>query len=100
VTRSLLPGYSHHNNTKSISNHKQSGIDFVLTIVGDGKKYASMARFSKKFKIADQVVFTGRVFKCNYPYCSEFKFLSKYANNRRYQPHYLKPWHNTYPIRN
>jgi glycosyltransferase involved in cell wall biosynthesis len=67
VTRSLLPEYSHQTILKAFQIINQSGIDFVLTIVGDGKQLCYLQDLAKNLKIADQVVFTGRVSNTKLP---------------------------------
>lgn len=61
VTRSLLPEYSHDVILKSFAIINQRGIDFVLTIIGDGKQLITLQDLAKKLKIEDKVLFTGRI---------------------------------------
>ncbi|TRX39186.1 glycosyltransferase [Flavobacterium restrictum] len=61
VTRSLLPEYSHDIILKSFGILNQRGIDFVLTIVGDGKQLQPLQELAKTLKIEDKVLFTGRI---------------------------------------
>ncbi|MDG2431267.1 glycosyltransferase [Flavobacterium sp.] len=67
VTRSLLPEYSHDIILKAFEIVNQSGIDFVLTIIGDGRKFPCINALTKKLKIADKVVFTGRISNTELP---------------------------------
>lgn len=61
VTRSLLPEYRHDVILKSFSQLKRDGIDFALTIVGDGTQLRNLKDLAKKLNIEKQVVFTGRI---------------------------------------
>lgn len=61
VTRSLLPEYRHEVILKAFAILNQNGLDFVLTIVGDGKKLNSLRELVKNLKIEDKVIFTGRI---------------------------------------
>ena len=61
VTRSLLPEYSHEIILKSFGILNQKGIDFTLTIVGDGQELTVLKDLTKKLNIEDKVYFTGRI---------------------------------------
>jgi glycosyltransferase involved in cell wall biosynthesis len=67
VTRSLLPEYSHDTILKAFAIINQSGIDFVLTIIGDGKQSRYLQELAKKLKIDHKVVFTGRLANTDLP---------------------------------
>ncbi|HEX9151129.1 MAG TPA: glycosyltransferase [Flavobacterium sp.] len=61
VTRSLLPEYRHSIILKSFALLNQRGIDFVLTIIGDGTQLATLKDLTKKLNIENKVNFTGRI---------------------------------------
>jgi glycosyltransferase involved in cell wall biosynthesis len=61
VTRSLLPEYRHDIILKAFSILNQKGIDFVLTIVGNGKQLPTLKQLAQHLNIADKVIFTGRI---------------------------------------
>lgn len=61
VTRSLLPEYRHDTILKAFSVLNQKGIDFVLTIVGNGKQLIALKQLAQNLNIADKVIFTGRI---------------------------------------
>jgi glycosyltransferase involved in cell wall biosynthesis len=61
VTRSLLPEYRHNVIVKSFGLLHKKGINFVLTIVGDGPQLQNLKDLVKKLNIEDKVVFTGRI---------------------------------------
>ena len=61
VTRSLLPEYRHDIILKSFAILNQKGIDFVLTIIGDGTQLFALKELAKKLNIGDKVNFTGRI---------------------------------------
>jgi len=61
VTRSLLPEYRHDIILKSFAILDQKGIDFVLTIIGDGTQLPMLKNLAKKLKIEDKVNFSGRI---------------------------------------
>lgn len=67
VTRSLLPEYRHDVILKSFSQLKREGIDFALTIVGDGTQLRNLKDLAKKLNIEKQVVFTGRIKNTDLP---------------------------------
>jgi glycosyltransferase involved in cell wall biosynthesis len=61
VTRSLNTEYRHNIILKAFSLLNQKGIDFELTIVGDGKKLDQLKELAKEFNIENKVTFTGRI---------------------------------------
>lgn len=61
VTRSLMPEYRHDVILKAFSILNQEGIDFELTIVGDGKQLPLLKELATKLKIENKVNFTGRI---------------------------------------
>ncbi|WP_396170337.1 glycosyltransferase family 4 protein [Flavobacterium sp.] len=61
VTRSLMPEYSHDVILQAFRILSQRGIDFELTIVGDGKLLPMLKELATKLAIADKVYFTGRI---------------------------------------
>jgi glycosyltransferase involved in cell wall biosynthesis len=61
VTRSLLSDYRHETILQAFYLVKQKGIDFTLTIVGDGIKLEYLKDLTKKLQIEDKVIFTGRI---------------------------------------
>ncbi|MGK4569179.1 glycosyltransferase [Flavobacterium sp. 3HN19-14] len=61
VTRSLQPEYRHETILKAFDIINQKGIDFVLTIVGDGTELKNLKKLAKNLKISDKVHFTGRI---------------------------------------
>ena len=61
VTRSLLPEYRHDIILKSFAILNQKGIDFVLTIIGDGSQLSKLKDLAKDLGIKDKVNFTGRI---------------------------------------
>ncbi|TRX04631.1 glycosyltransferase [Flavobacterium gawalongense] len=61
VTRSLLPEYRHAIILKSFAILNQKGIDFVLTIIGEGTQLSTLKDLSKKLNIENKVNFTGRI---------------------------------------
>ena len=61
VTRSLLPEYSHKTILKAFAILHQKGIDFSLTIIGDGNQLITLKELAKKLKIDSKVNFTGRI---------------------------------------
>jgi glycosyltransferase involved in cell wall biosynthesis len=67
VTRSLMPEYSHDIILKAFSIINQKGIDFHLTIVGDGKLLPMLKELAKKLKIENKVNFTGRILNTKLP---------------------------------
>ena len=61
VTRSLMPEYSHDVILQAFWILSQRGIDFELTIVGDGKLLPQLRELVTKLKIKNKVNFTGRI---------------------------------------
>ncbi len=61
VTRSLTSDYRHDIILKAFSIINQKGIDFELTIVGDGKELLKLKELARKLKIEKKVNFTGRI---------------------------------------
>jgi glycosyltransferase involved in cell wall biosynthesis len=61
VTRSLMPEYRHEIILKAFGILHQKGIDFNLTIVGDGEQLPMLKNLSKKLKLEKKVNFTGRI---------------------------------------
>ncbi|MFV5695039.1 glycosyltransferase [Flavobacterium sp. LB3P122] len=61
VTRSLLPEYRHDIILKSFALLNQKGIDFLLTIIGDGTQLSNLKNLAKKLNIQNKVNFTGRI---------------------------------------
>jgi glycosyltransferase involved in cell wall biosynthesis len=61
VTRSLTSDYRHNIIIKAFGILYQKGIDFELTIVGDGKELSNLKDLAKKLKIENKVNFTGRI---------------------------------------
>jgi glycosyltransferase involved in cell wall biosynthesis len=67
VTRSLLPEYRHDIILKSFAILNQKGIDFVLTIIGDGTQLSALKELAKKLNIENKVNFTGRILNTALP---------------------------------
>ncbi|HSN49570.1 MAG TPA: glycosyltransferase, partial [Flavobacterium sp.] len=61
VTRSLTSDYRHDIILKAFEILYQKGIDFELTIIGDGKELSNLKELAKKVKIENKVNFTGRI---------------------------------------
>ncbi len=61
VTRSLLSEYRHSTILKAFGILNESGVDFKLTIVGDGAQLPALKALSKKLNIEHKVDFTGRI---------------------------------------
>ncbi|KVV15957.1 glycosyltransferase [Flavobacterium sp. TAB 87] len=61
VTRSLQPEYRHDNILKAFSIVNKKGIDFSLTIVGDGSRLNNLKALAKELHIENKVIFTGRI---------------------------------------
>ncbi|PKH67751.1 glycosyl transferase family 1 [Flavobacterium sp. ALD4] len=61
VTRSLLPEYRHDVILKSFGLLNKKGVDFTLTIIGDGKQLPNLKYLAKKLNIEKKVFFTGRI---------------------------------------
>ncbi len=61
VTRSLQPEYRHDSILKAFGILNQKGIDFSLTIVGDGTRLQFLKDLAKELQIENKVIFTGRI---------------------------------------
>jgi glycosyltransferase involved in cell wall biosynthesis len=61
VTRSLMPEYRHDVILQAFRILNQRGIDFELTIVGDGKLLPTLKELATKLNIENKVNFTGRI---------------------------------------
>ena len=61
VTRSLMSEYRHDVILKAFGIINQKGIDFKLTIVGDGKLLLQLRELATKMNIESKVNFTGRI---------------------------------------
>jgi len=61
VTRSLQPEYRHDSILKAFGILSQKGIDFSLTIVGDGTRLQYLKDLARELQIENKVIFTGRI---------------------------------------
>ena len=61
VTRSLSAEYKHDIALKAFAILNEKGIDFQLTIVGDGPRLSALKELAKKLKIETKIIFTGRI---------------------------------------
>ncbi len=61
VTRALMSEYRHEVILKAFGLLNQKGIDFKLTIVGDGKLYNQLKQLAQELHIEHKVEFTGLV---------------------------------------
>ncbi len=61
VTRSLQTVYRHNCILKAFAILNEKGIDFSLTIVGDGIRLSNLQNLAKELAIEDKVIFTGRI---------------------------------------
>lgn len=61
VTRSLQPEYRHDSILKAFGILHQKGIDFSLTIVGNGTRLQFLKDLAKELEIENKVIFTGRI---------------------------------------
>ena len=61
VTRSLLLEYRHDIILKAFAILNQNGVDFVLTIIGDGTQLLKLKTLAKRLNIENKVNFTGRI---------------------------------------
>lgn len=61
VTRSLQPEYRHDSILKAFGILHKKGIDFLLTIVGDGTRLQSLKNLAGELQIENKVFFTGRI---------------------------------------
>ena len=67
VTRSLMPDYRHEIILKAFGILNQKGIDFALTIVGDGTQLAYLKNLSQELGIENKVNFTGKIANTTLP---------------------------------
>lgn len=67
VTRSLMPEYRHATILKAFAILNQKGIDFVLTIVGEGTQLEKLKNLAKHLGIENKVNFTGRILNTELP---------------------------------
>ena len=61
VTRSLTTDYRHNIILKAFGILNNKGVNFDLTIIGDGKELAKLKRLANKLNIESKVNFTGRI---------------------------------------
>ncbi len=61
VTRSLMPEYRHEVILKAFGIINQKGIDFELTIIGDGRSLPMLQKLASKLNIANKINFLGRI---------------------------------------
>lgn len=61
VTRSLQPEYRHDSILKAFGILHQKGIDFSLTIVGNGTRLHFLEDLARELQIENKVIFTGRI---------------------------------------
>jgi glycosyltransferase involved in cell wall biosynthesis len=61
VTRSLTTDYRHDIILKAFDLLNQKGIDFQLTVVGDGKELLKLKELAQQLNIEKKVNFTGRI---------------------------------------
>jgi glycosyltransferase involved in cell wall biosynthesis len=67
VTRSLQTEYRHEIILKAFEIINQKGIEFDLTIVGDGKQLSILKKLTTQLNIANKVTFTGRISNSKLP---------------------------------
>ena len=67
VTRSLLPEYRHDTIIKAFGIVNQKGIDFVLTIIGDGTELVALKALAIYLGIETKVQFKGRLLNTDLP---------------------------------
>lgn len=67
VTRSLLAEYSHEVILKAFGILNERGIDFNLTIVGDGNLLLKLKKTAVELNIQNKVYFTGRIQNADLP---------------------------------
>lgn len=67
VTRSLLPEYRHDTILKAFSLLNEKGIDFFLTIIGDGNQLTNLKDLARNLNIEKKVNFTGRIANTELP---------------------------------
>jgi glycosyltransferase involved in cell wall biosynthesis len=68
VTRSLTTDYRHDIILKAFGILNNIGLDFELTIVGDGEELKNLKKLSKKLNIKNKVNFTGRIPNTDLPH--------------------------------
>ncbi|MCD0473777.1 glycosyltransferase [Flavobacterium sp. EDS] len=61
ITRSLQPEYRHDCILKAFAILDKKGIDFNLTIVGNGSRLEHLKKLATKLNIQNKVIFTGRI---------------------------------------
>lgn len=61
VTRSLFPEYGHETILKAFADIKNQGIQFDLTIVGDGNTRNYLEKIARELKIENSVHFLGKI---------------------------------------
>ena len=61
VTRTLEPEYCHDVILKAFQLINEFGIDFTLTIIGDGSLMNYLKKLSEEYNIANKIIFTGRL---------------------------------------
>jgi len=61
VTRTLSPEYKHDIILRAFGKLHEKGLDFQLTIVGDGIQFDFLNELAKKLKIETKVVFVGKM---------------------------------------
>ncbi|WP_188049724.1 glycosyltransferase [Flavobacterium sp. GP15] len=67
LTRSLLPEYCHDTILKAFSLLNEKGIDFSLTIIGDGNQLTNLKDLARNLNIEKKVNFTGRIANTELP---------------------------------
>lgn len=67
ITRSLLPEYRHDVILRAFGILNEKGVDFTLTIVGDGKQLSNLKDLVKTLNIEKKVIFTGRIANTELP---------------------------------
>ena len=67
VTRSLSAEYRHHTILRAFGILNQKGIDFNLTIVGDGNEISNLKKLAQNLAIESKVHFTGRIANTQLP---------------------------------
>lgn len=61
VSRSLSPEYCHDIILKSFGFLHEKGIDFTLTIIGNGPELSTLKSLTKRLNIEQKVIFTGQI---------------------------------------
>lgn len=67
VTRTLTSDYRHNIILKAFGLIHQKGIDFELTIIGDGVELLNLKELANKLKIENKINFMGRIPNTNLP---------------------------------